>query len=815
MACLTTMGHAQNRMPMDRPVLKGIKTTPQEKDYLDYLYRYMPMPDKTDYTTGFYLQNVRSSLRARAEMPWGKHVSEREFKHFVLPVRVNNENLDDSRTVFYDQLKERVRHLNMYQAILEVNHWCHEKATYRPSDGRTSSPMATVCTAYGRCGEESTLLVAALRAVGIPARQVYTPRWAHTDDNHAWVEAWADGKWYFLGACEPEPVLNLGWFNESASRGMLMHTKVFGDYHGEEEVVSKTPNYTEINVVTNYAPAQNLTVTILDDKQHPVSGADIYFKLYNYAEFFTVAHKVTDRQGRASLTGGLGDMIVWAAKDGKSAFEKVSFGKQEQVTLTLNQAIKDQKIQLDIVPPPSKPQLPTLTTAQRTENDRRLATEDSIREAYVATMKDESRGNHRTIDDFIAQATNKVMAHKLLSVLSAKDLRDVRPEVLKDHLSDKTDTSEMYCKYVMCPRVELEWLTPYRHFLAKKLADLKSPEQLKDWCARNISVDQRYGFPGLRMQPMSVYKYKMTDALGRNIFFVAAARSLGWPARIDEVTGKVQYAKQGAWVDVDFGTAKDRKQAATSATQGTLRTHYAPSGHNDNPKYYIHFTISKLVDGAPQLLNFPETATWKEYFDRPLPLDTGRYMLVTGTRMADGQVLSEITPFEIHAGKETTLDFTMRESKDKVQVIGSFNAENKYEDLQSNTVKSILSTTGRGFYVIALIAPNNEPTNHALRDISACKERLEKWGRSIVLLFENKDLAQRFNHKEFDHLPHNVVWGVDTDGTILKEIQKEMSLKNSTMPIFLICDSFNRVVFIKQGYTINLGEQLVKVISQL
>ena len=73
----------------------------------------------------------------------------------------------------------------MYDAVLEVNHWCHEKANYQPSDARTSSPLATVKTAYGRCGEESTFLVAALRSVGIPARQVYTPRWAHTDDNHA------------------------------------------------------------------------------------------------------------------------------------------------------------------------------------------------------------------------------------------------------------------------------------------------------------------------------------------------------------------------------------------------------------------------------------------------------------------------------------------------------------------------------------------------------------------------------------------------------------------------------------------------------
>ena len=106
----------------------------------------------------------------------------------------------------------------------------------------SSSPLASVKTAYGRCGEESTFTVAALRAVGIPARQVYTPRWAHTDDNHAWVEAWADGHWYFFGACEPEPVLNLGWFNSPASRGMLMHTKVFGRYNGPEEIMLETPN---------------------------------------------------------------------------------------------------------------------------------------------------------------------------------------------------------------------------------------------------------------------------------------------------------------------------------------------------------------------------------------------------------------------------------------------------------------------------------------------------------------------------------------------------------------------------------------------
>ena len=29
--------------------------------------------------------------------------------------------------VFFDELKDRVKGLSLYDAVLEVNHWCHEK----------------------------------------------------------------------------------------------------------------------------------------------------------------------------------------------------------------------------------------------------------------------------------------------------------------------------------------------------------------------------------------------------------------------------------------------------------------------------------------------------------------------------------------------------------------------------------------------------------------------------------------------------------------------------------------------------------------
>ncbi len=472
--------------------------TLSEREALMFLYAYMPIGDITDYSGNYYLENLRLSEQARNEMSWGKNVTDELFRHFVLPIRVNNENLDDSRKVFYGELKERVKGLSMKDAILEVNHWCHEKVVYRPSDARTSSPLASVKTAYGRCGEESTFTVAALRSVGIPARQVYTPCWAHTDDNHAWVEAWADGKWYFLGACEPEPVLNLGWFNAPASRGMLMHTKVFGRYNGPEEIMLETPNYTEINVIGNYAPTAKAVVTVTDANGKPVSGAKVDFKVYNYAEFYTVATKYTGTDGRASLTAGKGDMLVWASADGAFGFSKLSFGKEDTLNLVLDKKGGEAyTLDLDITPPVEGANLPEVTPEQRAENDLRLAKEDSIRNAYVATMLTEeraktalasfqqegiadteqfvkmlvaSRGNYQTLLDFrksAAECDREGLALPLLQQLSAKDWRDVSLEVLEDHLKNAPDPQETdlwACAEIANPRVENEMLTPYRSF---------------------------------------------------------------------------------------------------------------------------------------------------------------------------------------------------------------------------------------------------------------------------------------------------------------------------------------------------------------
>lgn len=836
-------------------VFNGQLTTP-EREALMFLYAYMPTGDVTDYSGDYYLKNVRLSEQARREMPWGKAIPEDVFRHFVLPVRINNENLDESRRVFYNELKDRVKGLSLHDAVLEVNHWCHEKVVYTPSDARTSSPLASVKTAYGRCGEESTFTVAALRSVGIPARQVYTPRWAHTDDNHAWVEAWVDGKWYFFGACEPEPVLNLGWFNAPASRGMLMHTKVFGRYAGQEEIMYETPNYTEINVIDNYAPTGKGNVVVTDAAGNPVPDATVEFKVYNYAEFYTVATKHTDADGKASLTAGKGDMLVWASKDGMFGYSKLSFGKDGELTIALDKKEGEAyTLPLDIVPPAEGANLPEVTPEQRAENDRRMAQEDSIRNAYVATFmtapqagqfaRDNkldsaevarllvaSRGNHQTLADFLSEAVKAgkgVQAMQLLQAVSAKDLRDVSLEVLNDHLNNTPALPEsdcLYMWYLLNPRVENEMITPYKAFFreavpaAEAEAFRKNPQALVEWCKKEIAINNELNSQRIPMSPAGVWKARVADEKSRNIFFVSMARSLGIPAWIDEVTGKIQYHEVAVnkTYDVDFDAA-----AQTVAPSGTLVAKYKPIPSLSDPKYYSHFTISKFKDGTFRLLNYDEGdvdmgggATWSNLLKNGTKLDTGYYMMVTGTRMASGAVLANVTFFTIEEGKTTTVDLVMRENKDQVQVIGNFNSESTYLPVGSKETTSILNTCGRGYYVVAVLGAGQEPTNHALRDIAALSGEFEKWGRKMVLLFPSEEQYKKFRPSEFPGLPSTITYGIDVDGAIQKQIASAMKLPNSTiLPMFIIGDTFNRVVFVSQGYTIGLGEQLMKVIHGL
>jgi len=822
-----------------------------ERQALIFMYAYMPLSDLADYNGDFFRDNVQISLKAREEMPWGKNIPEEVFLHFVLPLRVNNENLDSFRIVKYDELKSRVKGMSMKDAALEVNHWCHEKVAYQPSDDRTSSPLSTIKYSLGRCGEESTFAVTALRTVGIPARQVYTPRWAHTDDNHAWVEVWVDGKWYFLGACEPEPDLNMGWFAVPATRAMLVHTRAYGKYFGKEQVITKEDRYSELNLIQNYAKTKTFFVKVIDSSGKNIDSGKVEFQLYNYSEFFPIAKKNTDKNGIASLTCGLGDLLIWANKGDAYGFQKITVATTDTVKIKIfNKHTFPESLSFENCPP-----IPHSVASGSEEgriiNDKRLLYEDSLRHSYMSTFKDsvwgfnfaklnnlntdstskivcKSFGNWAEITSFLKNIdqNNKNQALKLLYNISDKDLRDTKEKILNDHLNIsiknnklKIKDNDFWTKYVMSGRIANENMIDWRGYLDSKFEvsfknnAFTNPAIIINWINENIKVNNiANAHSRAPLSPKGVYDLKYADYRSRDIFFVGLCRTLDIPARINPELQVPQFWNGKDWQTVSF--EKTNNSATAQALKGFL--HLTNPNKDIEPKYYSNFTIEGFNNGVYRSLEYEENKKLKD-FPEKIELPSGNYLLVTGDRLQNGNVLCYMHFFKVDENKTTTLPVIINQQKDsEIKPWAAINIDDySFTDYISKQILPFKTLSKDKSSLIIFIEPDKEPTKHVINDLASIKDRLEKWNGNIIIGLSNDKITKAFNPSNYKALlPSKTIFAYDYNNKLINDIAKikNKPLSNS-YPIILITDKNGNLMYYSEGYTIGIGEQLIKYLK--
>lgn len=216
------------------------------------------------------------------------------------------------------------------------------------------------------------------------------------------------------------------------------------------------------------------------------------------------------------------------------------------------------------------------------------------------------------------------------------------------------------------------------------------------------------------------------------------------------MTGNLFYRHAGKDVPVDFESANDRQMET-----GRLKLRYEPIPRLDDPEYFRHFTLSRFDGQSFALLNYPDFEPWSARFDTPTDLETGYYMLATGSRLADGSVLANVSFLNIGPNRTTETDLPMRDNSEAVRVIGSFNSESKFIDARTGRETSVLLTAGRGYFVVGLVGVGQEPTDHALKDIAAKAAELEQWGRSIILLFPDETAYAKYAASPAASLPAN------------------------------------------------------------
>lgn len=815
----------------------------RDREALEFLYAYMPYSDLADYDGAFFLKQVRYAFMARETMPWGKDVPEDVFRHFVLVYRVNNENLDTARMYMFDVLKDRVKDMSMEEAALEVNHWCHEHVAYRAADARTSAPLATMRTSLGRCGEESTFAVTALRAVGIPARQCYTPRWAHCDDNHAWVEVWVDGEWKFLGACEPDPELNMGWFSVPSTRCLMVHSKAFGRYHGDEEVVKQTALYSELNLLSHYAPTRKVTVTVCDAQGKAVEGADVKFKMYNYSEYYTLATYKSDAQGQASLTTGLGDILVWATDGAHYNYAKLDVRQSDTLTLCMSRDGSTEYVEnLNIVPPVPGEAKVTPTEEAMAANAKRIAYEDSLRGAYTATFPTEdnyrqllpkdwcwneiyfsdaqvweiiqkSEGNYAEIAKFFdvwgGQGRAFEHIYDYLKSYSDKDLRDITAEVLEAHMTgfDWADrqkgtcygadyTYDVYKQGIMPARISNEMVRAWRQPLKEALKDVKSYTALKEWTLQHIAVDDTGNYYNCPISPMGVYELRHADAHSRDIFFVAACRSLDIPAYLDNATNIIYVWDNEAWQKVDFAAS-----AAQPMGKALLTLTYKGK-EPATPIYYPHFTLQKYENGDFVTFDFEDDPRMAS-FPAQLELEPGYYCLSTGNRYEDGEVLSRMEFFRVEAGQQVTKEIIIRPLVEREADGMAAKISPKLAVMDGVSLADYAGGTG---VILAFMGSHREPAKHLVKEMLQHKAEFSRWGGMTYCATTDPNNAELLQLGNIDIAP------LSTNEKDPLEVAVAQSLKicQYEYPLVAFVNKDGEILFHSTGYKIGLADLLLK-----
>ena len=782
---------------------------------MKYLYVTAPYSDLVNYSFedikdfaahGLFLYNNLDRVR---ELP------EEMFLNYILDHRVNEEEILPCRSFFWNELKERVAGKNAKDAAIEVNYWCAEEATYHSGDDRTLPALTVYRRGYGRCGEESVFLVNVLRSVGIPARQVYVPRWSHCDDNHAWVELWCEGRWYFTGACEPLMILNKGWFTNASSRAMMVHSRLFDLFPGEgERVIGKEGAAVMLNQTARYAKVKTVSVKVTDKNGVPVKGAQVQFQVLNMGEYFPIAKAEADDQGKVSLLTGLGSVRVVAFCPEMEGFAQADMDtrSQDEITLVLTNepvAAEDWKA-VDVIAPVDTPVNPDMPTPQqKAEGTRRLNEANKLRRE-----KKENWVNPE-IAVFLGKDDEKELRHALMNVLTKKDHTDCISSVLEEHLEYGKVYAEqyrafnsgrdLYVNFVLNPRVEDELLRPYRKgILAFFTEDQKeefraNPVEIWNYIQKHVNA-----YPDNERDTVMETPYEcLVSGIGTNrsqkVLFVAIARALGIPARLNPGNNVMEYWERDHFVPV----LKQQEGGVRLSLKKEEGTQW---------NYFQNWTIGRLVGNEYVSLKLTDKEWEKDTME--LALIPGTYRIITTNRLPNGNQFSWEKTIIVKENENYNETLRLREAQlaDMLERISL--PEFEVKDAEGNTV-TCADLTKDGKKILMWLEESREPTEHILNEMLEHAEKFHEFENSVSFMIRTPEAKQDPLLEKVLKTFQEVSVYYDSFEENIELLGRRMYVDPDKLPLILVANGESVGIYATSGYNVGTGDMLIRIMEEV
>lgn len=776
----------------------------------EFIKRALPASDRISVADDVIDSFAAHAVMLRDQVAWCKNLPEDIFLVYVLFPRVNNEHLEAHREGIYRELFPRIQGMSMRQAALEVNFWCLEKATYCTTDARTASAKTVIRRACGRCGEESTLLVCALRAVGIPARQIYVPRWAHCDDNHAWVEAYVDGEWHYMGACEPEMELDSGWFTSAASRAMLIHTVAYGICPADEEMLSENHNRFILNRIKAYAQCQAIRVRIHTGGT-PLAGARVAFELFNEGELVPLCSLCTGDDGCVVITVGRGGLHLQISHEGRFITTVIDTRQTTAVDIDFSQG-KDIHHATDALELFAPAETRFTVPDESAVYEERLAQCREKRLAYAASfaaeddLLEKAGGNAAVIAGFLAGSTGETQEKRaLLRSLAEKDLSDITADVLCDVLETAAPfrgryPADVFNASVLCPRVEFEHLYPVRRAIKAYFADRQivftGAADVFAWVTQHVAdnglLPQQAVLPA---NPYAALTAGRTDRRTKTVLAITICRTFGYAVRLSPVSQEPEQYAGTAYVplfpqEIPTADLTLKKETTASVMQR------------------VHFTLGKLEDGVYKTLSLPQEAVDEE---KAVALCGGDYRLLTGIRQIDGSILANALYFQLKDGEHKVLPLRLPDNRMEGKLHHAPLPVLAVEGIAGEKIdlSRLLANGG----ILSVVAPSQEPTEHLLLESTQLCKRIIRENRHLLYIVrDEKEAAHPTIAQPLQMLGGNASIAVLRSADGLTQMRQALRVGDPRLPFSVAVNQAGQALFAFANYNIGTIETLLDIL---
>ena len=614
-----------------------------------------------------------------------------------------------------------------------------------------------------------------------------------------------------------------------------------------------------LNQTTRYARVKTVSVKVTDKEGAAVKGAQVQFLVLNMGEYFPIAKAETDEDGTVSLVTGLGSVRVLAFLPGMEGFAQADLDTraQDEISLILTgETVEAEDWRaVDVIAPVDTPVNPDmLTPEQKAEGTRRLNEANKIRKE-----KKENWVNPE-LTAFLAGEDEKELRQAMVDVLSEKDHTDCVCNVLEEHLeygkqcakefktksgTGKCGEKEMngadrftqgaesanaecsnykaeksaaytratgaesgynlYINYVLNPRVEDELLRPYRKGILsffteeQKAAFRTNPAEIWNYIQVHITA-----YPDNERETVMETPYEcLVSGIGtersKKVLFVAIARTLGIPARLNPDNKVMEY-----WVKDQFvSVLKQQKGGAVL----TLKKE-ADAVWN----YYQNWTMGRLVGNEFVSLNLTGRS-WKGD-TLELALIPGTYRIITTNRLPNGNQFAWEKTFTIKEGGQREETLRLREAQlgDMLERISL--PEFEVKDSAGNTVTCAELTKG-GKKILMWLEESREPTEHILNEMLEHAEKFHEFENSISFMIRTPEAKQDPLLAKVLKMFPNVSIYYDSFEENIELLGRRMYVDPDKLPLILVTNGESVGIYATSGYNVGTGDMLIRIMEEV